>query len=280
MTWSSSNTSIATVSTSGEVTAVAPGECSITATAKDGSGVNGTCEVTVKLTGINGHEYVEIGGLTWATMNVGATTVAGSYETCYGDYFAYSETEPRYISITRTAADAATLICNYGYSSDYSPTYYSSLDADHDAATANWGGSWRTPNRNEFRTLAKACSGSNNDSQQPIDIELISTITKGGIYWLSSTQTIEPAYTGVAGLLFVSASDISKRVFFPASGYIRDMSLMSGGAEGVYWSSSVSTYYSSRAYNLDFKSSSVSLSGMWSDGNESYFGFTVRPVSD
>lgn len=30
---------------------------------------------------INGYEYVEIGGLKWAKMNVGATTVAGSPDT-------------------------------------------------------------------------------------------------------------------------------------------------------------------------------------------------------
>ena len=112
VTWTSSNTSIATVSTSGKVTAKAVGTCTITATAKDGSGVKGNCKVTVKETGINGHAFVEIGGLKWATMNVGATTVAGSYETCYGDYFAWGETEPRYISITRKAANDATIICN------------------------------------------------------------------------------------------------------------------------------------------------------------------------
>ena len=36
-------------------------------------------------TTIHGHDYVEIGGKKWATMNVGATTVAGSPETAYGD---------------------------------------------------------------------------------------------------------------------------------------------------------------------------------------------------
>ena len=46
--WTSSNTSIATVSSSGVVTGVARGTASITATAKDGSGVSASCEVEVK----------------------------------------------------------------------------------------------------------------------------------------------------------------------------------------------------------------------------------------
>lgn len=51
---------------------------------------------------INGHEYVEIGGRKWATMNVGATTVAGSPKTAYGDYYTWGELETYYNSLTET----------------------------------------------------------------------------------------------------------------------------------------------------------------------------------
>ena len=47
ITWSSSNTSVATVDTNGKVTAIAPGTATITATANDGSGAKASCEVTV-----------------------------------------------------------------------------------------------------------------------------------------------------------------------------------------------------------------------------------------
>ena len=47
VTWSSDNTSVATVTGSGDVTAVAPGEAKITVKAVDGSGVSATCVVTV-----------------------------------------------------------------------------------------------------------------------------------------------------------------------------------------------------------------------------------------
>ena len=274
--WSSSNTAVATVSTSGKVTAVASGTCTVTATAKDGSGVKAECQVTVEQA-INGHEYVEIGGRKWATMNVGATTVAGSYETCSGDYYAWGETEPRYESITRTDSYAASFTWKNGYSDGYRsyPSYTgTTLDASHDAATANWGSTWRTPTKEEFEALAAACSGGSANNQPPVN--LINTITEGGIYWLSSTQTIESAYTGVAGLLFVSASDISKRVFFPASDCVSGTSLDSGGTLGIYWSSSLNPSNTYNAYYLDFTSSYVNPSNSY----YRYRGFPVRPVSD
>ena len=46
--WESSNTSIATIEQKGKVTAVAVGTCTIACSAKDGSGVKGSCTVTVK----------------------------------------------------------------------------------------------------------------------------------------------------------------------------------------------------------------------------------------
>ena len=277
--WTSSDEAVAEVSADGCITAKAEGTCVITCAAKDGSGVKGECQVTVKQPSINGHEYVEIGGLKWATMNVGATTVAGSYETCYGDYYAWGETQPRYMTITRSGTNSASFTWrngyDYGYSSDYWPTYKGTmLDASHDAATANWGGTWRTPTKEEFEALATACSGSSSNYQDPVN--LIKTITKGGIYWLSSTQTIESAYTGVAGLLFVSASDISKRVFFPASGYVRVTSLGTGGTVGSYWSSSLNTSDTDCAYSLDFCTPDVSPSY----SSNRCIGRTVRPVSD
>ena len=66
--WSSSDTSIATVDANGLVTGVAKGEATITATAKDGSGVKGSATITVvgeKPTSItvDGKNYVK--RLTW-----------------------------------------------------------------------------------------------------------------------------------------------------------------------------------------------------------------------
>ena len=48
VTWKSSDTKVATVSSAGKLTAVAPGTATITCTAQDGSGKYATCKVTVK----------------------------------------------------------------------------------------------------------------------------------------------------------------------------------------------------------------------------------------
>ena len=52
---------------------------------------------SVALPVLNGHEYVEINGLKWATMNIGATEVTG--ENSYGDYFMWGAVEKAYSSV-------------------------------------------------------------------------------------------------------------------------------------------------------------------------------------
>jgi len=70
VTWSSNATGVATVNaTTGEVTAVAEGTATITATANDGSGTTATCSVTV---------YPE-GTIVWNSSNVSNLYVSGTY---------------------------------------------------------------------------------------------------------------------------------------------------------------------------------------------------------
>ena len=226
----------------------------------------------------DGHEWVEIGGVKWATMNVGATSVAGSPSTCYGDYYAWGETEPRYTGIAINGANSVTFAGwksdhSSGYSSSDFPTYTgTTLDAAHDVATQNWGSSWRTPTTAEFKALAKACTGS--DSYQTVPSSLTTSNPEGGIYWLASGQDYLPEYKGVAGVLFVDKSDPPLRVFFPANGYCSSASFYKGGSDGDYWSSTIFSNDSSYACPLWINSSSVRPSFF----NERKFGFTIRPV--
>ena len=48
--------------------------------------------------------YVIIGGLKWATMNLGASTVAGSYKTCYGDLYQWGSVNTLYDGFPWTSA--------------------------------------------------------------------------------------------------------------------------------------------------------------------------------
>ena len=79
------------------------------------------------------HDYAEIGGIKWATMNVGAESVGD-----YGNYYQYGKGSAQY---------AAT-----SGQSDYSGTE-DPLAASADTATQVWGGNWRTPTKDEFESL-------------------------------------------------------------------------------------------------------------------------------
>ena len=90
LTWTSSDDKIATVDQTGKVTAVAPGEATITATAADGSGVTATCKVTVtaktyglscNVSAINFGNvfpgYTQPGAQTFTLTNTGNQTLTG-----------------------------------------------------------------------------------------------------------------------------------------------------------------------------------------------------------
>ena len=103
---------------------------------------------------INGYVFIDLGlpsGLKWATCNVGASSPED-----YGDYFAWGETSTK---STYTASNSLT----YGLSiSELQSQGYidgsGNLTSSHDAATANWGGSWRMPTREEQQELVDECT--------------------------------------------------------------------------------------------------------------------------
>ena len=80
------------------------------------------------------HDYVEIGGLKWATMNVGANSV-----TDYGNYYKYGLGANQYDSAQE----------------DYTGTE-NPLAASADTVVQTWGGNWRTPTEDEYVTLGAA----------------------------------------------------------------------------------------------------------------------------
>ncbi len=84
VTWSTSDEGVATVTSAGVVTAVAPGTATITATAHDGSGVTGTCSITVnKITPTKYDFSVDKTSLclgTTATLTLEDSEVGATYE--------------------------------------------------------------------------------------------------------------------------------------------------------------------------------------------------------
>ena len=159
VTWSSSNESVAEVTSTGGVAAVGNGTCIITCTATDGSGVSATCPVTV----MRQPEAVNLGlpsGTLWADMNVGASSPED-----YGDYFAWGETttKSKYSWSTYThcngSSSTMTKYCNNsscGYNG-FTDTL-TELELSDDAANANWGNNWRMPSKAQWEELINNCT--------------------------------------------------------------------------------------------------------------------------
>ena len=94
---------------------------------------------------INGYECVDLGlSVKWAMCNIGASK---NYPTNYGDCFGWGET---YNGSNFTAFGSVT----YGVEDmeDFSG------DATYDAATVNWGSTWRMPTQDECQELIDNCT--------------------------------------------------------------------------------------------------------------------------
>ena len=143
------------------------------------------------------YEWVEIGGVKWATKNVGALTV-----TDYGQYFSWG-------GVNGFTADQVSGTCHSkefswtdyelgnGGSSAADMTKYNStdgktvLESSDDAATVNMGSGWRMPTEADFNALTAATTNA----------------------WVTNYGG-----SGVAGRLFTDKTDSSKVLFFPAAG--------------------------------------------------------------
>ncbi len=177
LSWSSNNTSVATVSSSGTVTAVAPGTAKITVKTNDG-GKTATCSVTVKkfTPTMSVPKAVDLGlSVKWASFNLGATRPDG-----FGDYFAWGETEPYYEPgyaqsqnpVWKEGKEAGYDHVSYKWCEGTVLTltkycsklgfghldYLSTLSRQDDAAHANIGGKWRMPRKSEMEELLNNCT--------------------------------------------------------------------------------------------------------------------------
>lgn len=203
------------------------------------------------------HDYVEIGGVKWATMNIGAESV-----TDYGLYFQWGDTQ----GYTASQCGSGEGQKYFGWE-DYkygngtiSPgssgmTKYNStdgkavLDLSDDAARANWGGQWRMPTTDEYVALGNA---------------------------VNTALTADYQGSGVSGLVCTDKTDSSKVLFFPAAGYCKNGSVTNVGSYGYYWSSSLDLSILIRAKDLLFYSGGAVWGGTRGDNRS--LGSHVRPV--
>ena len=167
--------------------------------------------------------YVDLGlSVKWATCNVGATTPEG-----YGDYFAWGEKSPKsnyaWSTYKYCSGSSSTLTKYNTDSSRGTVDNKTTLDLSDDAARANWGGSWRMPTKAEQDELQDNC------------------------IWTWTTQN------GVNGCKVTSKTN-GNSIFLPAAGYRGSASVLNGGSDGLYWSSSLYEGNPSYAYTLYFNS--------------------------
>ena len=182
----------------------------------------------------NGHTYIDL-GLPSGLLWATCNVGANAPEE-YGDYFAWGETTPKetYNWDTYKYYDGSVT----KYTGSDSLTI---LEASDDAATANWGAGWRMPTADEMRELQDYCI----------------------VVWTEQNGVNGRKFTGPNG----------NSIFLPAAGYRIDSELDNAGSDGYYWSSSLSSGNTDRAWHLYFYSGNYYMSNRYR-----YYGFTVRAV--
>ena len=194
----------------------------------------------------NGYEFVEIGGIKWATCNIGAEkpTDIGLYFQG-GDRKGYAADELRI---------AKWFDCqSYKHYNGNRWTKYTEFDSKpvldlcDDAAFAYMGQGWRMPTKDDFRRLFESTTHMRSYNYQN---------------------------SGMVGTVFTDRTDVTKELFFPAAGYCIDCEIFYAGQIGSYWSSSVSPYDVQYAYRLYINCIYVTCDS----SIFRYFGYPVRGV--
>ena len=171
-------------------------------------------------------------GVKWATFNVGANSPEES-----GDYYAWGETSPKssYTWLNYKWCEGSyNMLTKYNCDSSNGVVDYKTiLDPEDDAATVNWGQTWRIPTKAEFDELIENCT------------------------WTWSSLN------GVYGYEIKSNTN-ENSIFLPAVGYYSENTLQT--YSGSY-SSSTLGYHSTTPYFLNFNASYIQISWQGSRSN-------------
>ena len=290
LTWSSDKESVATVA-DGVVTIVGTGTALITATAKDGSGVEATCTVNVGLLAgkfsvddgkqvqfSQGNLQYQASTKTWRFAEnqydyvgdaVGNTTSTGrDTQSDWIDLFGWGTAGHKYDS---------------GYGSDYQPWSTSTTDTNYGPngtsnglydsfAQGDWGTNmgtgWRTLTKDEWQYLVGRTvnGGTGNGKSYTLGQ---SVNGKLGIVIYPDDYT-GAAYSGSDWSTFEAAGC----VFLPAAGLRDGTSVSEAGSGGYYWWSSPYGSYDGSAYNMRFNSGTL----FPANTSHRHYGFSVRLV--
>ena len=261
ITYTSSDSNIASIE-GNNINGVSMGTCIITATISEGTNylsASVSTEIEVYGDPYNGHDYVKIGGIEWATMNLGATSV-----TDYGQYFQWGDTAGYLSSDVGSQSTAykkpfawndykfdngsngqATGLTKYNATDNKT-----SLEICDDAARAYWRGNWRMPTKDEFEALGNAVNAAFTENYQG---------------------------SGVRGIVCTDKTDSSKVLFFPSAGVCFDGSWVEGyyGEECYYWHSSLNTYDVQHAYVTVWKNNEFATGFL---SKPRYYGCSIRAV--
>lgn len=203
------------------------------------------------------HDYVEIGGIKWATMNVGATAVTDS-----GLYFQWGDTQGYTASQVGSGNGkkyfgAADYKFNTGTGTSLScsnVTKYNradgliALESEDDAAQVAWGSDWIIAPLGSFNVFTTGATSA----------------------WTTDYQG-----SGVAGLVLTSITDSSQVLFLPAAGRVYNGSRKDFGTVAYYWyDERYSGSQCSNAYGPWLSSNSSGIYG----GESRYFGRNIRPI--
>lgn len=141
VTFTSSDESVVTVDSKGQLCAVSAGSATVTATATDGSGVSAVCEVTVP--SLAQSRDIDLGlSVIWASHNVGAES---SQE--IGDYYQFANPE----LLTKWS------ITTSPYRTSGVIPVLNMAGTEYDPATKVLGKEWMTPTKEQFQELFDNC---------------------------------------------------------------------------------------------------------------------------
>ena len=200
-------------------------------------------KIPVKKT-INGHEYVELGdGLKWATCNVGASKPEEG-----GSNFKWGEVNPGKDASweSYTLTDESRKLLKYNNNDKLGKVDNKIvLESSDDAASANWGSTWRTPTKEELEVLTDKSK-----------FNWIWDATLKGFYVRSKIKGYE-----------------GNQIFLPTTGNASDGNGNTWPA-GSLWSSTLKEDNSYQVYCIQFKESEIEVSYTMRP-----YLLEVRPVS-